>query len=84
MNTTRSSVLPLTAIALCLTPRQWFDMLGFGPTLDILEAVRVHKNRDIVNGRTEYREPTWFEPTPVGYEGFGAPLFAHQIGAGND
>lgn len=78
MNTSRSSVLPLTTIALCFTPRQWFDMLGFGPTYDILEAVRMQKNRDILNRRTQYQEPTWFEPTPIGYDGFGAPLFDHE------
>lgn len=78
MNTTRSSVLPLTTIALCFTPRQWFDMLGFGPTLDILEAVRMQKNRDILNGRTQYQEPTWFEPTPIRHDNMGSPIYSWQ------
>jgi hypothetical protein len=81
VNATTSSVLPLTAIALCLTPRQWVTMLGQVCATQVLETVRQQKNRDIVQGRTQYREPTWFDPTPVAYDSMGAPLYPHQLPA---
>jgi hypothetical protein len=45
MNTSPASVLPLTAIALCLTPRRIYELLGFERSLEILEAVRLQKNQ---------------------------------------
>jgi hypothetical protein len=81
MNATTSSVLPLTAIALCLTPKQWVTMLGQVCAVQVLETVRQQKNRDIVQGRTKYHEPTWFEPGPVAYDGFGAAIYQHGLPA---
>jgi hypothetical protein len=45
MNATTSSVLPLTAIALCLTPKQWLDWFGIVDALAILEAQRIARCR---------------------------------------
>lgn len=45
MNTSRSSVLPLTAIAFLYTPREWLSMFGIVEALEILEASRVAKCR---------------------------------------
>ena len=45
MNTSTASVLPLTAIALCLTPARIYELLGFEGAYEILEAVRVQKNQ---------------------------------------
>jgi len=73
MNTTRSSVLPLTAIAFLYTPKEWLSMFGIDDAMDILTAQRQAKSRrDIMLLKDEL--------TPIGYDGFGAPLFGHQVG----
>ena len=77
MNASRASVLPLTAIAFLYTPKEWLNMFGFENALQILEAHRVAKSRrDVAMLKDELE--------PVGYDGFGAPLYGHQLGADND
>lgn len=74
MNATASSVLPLTAIALCLTPARIYELLGFEGSLEILDAVRVQKNqRECARLQAELE--------PVGYDGFGAPIYQHGVSA---
>ena len=73
MNTTRSSVLPLTAIAFLYTPKEWLGMFGFDSALQILQAHREAKSRrDVVVLKDELE--------PVGWDSMGAPLYAHQVG----
>lgn len=74
MNATNLSVLPLTAIALCLTPARIYELLGFEGAYEILEAVRVQKNqRECARLAAELE--------PVGYDGFGAPIYPHSTPA---
>lgn len=79
MNATASSVLPLTAIALCLTPKQWFDMLGFEWSMEILQAQRQARSRR--EAILDMIDTPWFYPTPIGYDSMGAPLYPHQLPA---
>lgn len=72
MNTSPASILPLTAIALCLTPGRIYELLGFERSLEILEAVRVQRNqRECARLQDELE--------PVGWDSMGAPLYAHQL-----
>ena len=72
MNTSTASVLPLTAIALCLTPARIYELLGLEWSIACLEAARQARSRREVLLLKDELEP-------VGYDGFGAPLLAHQL-----
>ena len=72
MNTSRSSVLPLTAIAFLYTPKEWLNMFGIDDAMAILTAQRQAKGRRDVQVLKDELEP-------VGYDSMGAPLHAHQL-----
>lgn len=73
MNATTSSVLPLTAIAFLYTPKEWVGMFGIDSALQILQAHREAKSRRDVRVLNDELEL-------VGFDGFGAAIYAHQVG----
>lgn len=70
-------VLTLTGIAQALSMADIYRMLGLETACDVLEAVRVARNRRTVRALKDELEP-------VGYGTLGEPLYAHQLGDGND
>ena len=73
MNATTSSVLPLTAIALCLTPARIYELLGFEWSIACLEAARRAKCRREVRAINEE-----LESAPVRHDNYGAPVYSWQ------